>query len=148
MTIPIYINILMRRSIGAKNREEIKREEERKGRREENKMKAQIDREQTGEQRTKGIKITVKGRILGRNRKRKKVIQLGRLDLQDRLSRIEVGEGTISTKFGKLGVKIHRGKERKIGREEERIVKLSEERKVNEKNKNEEKSDTKNGRAE
>lgn len=111
-------------------------------------MKAQIDREQTGEQRTKGIKITVKGRILGRNRKRKKVIQLGRLDLQDRLSRIEVGEGTISTKFGKLGVKIHRGKERKIGREEERIVKLSEERKVNEKNKNEEKSDTKNGRAE
>lgn len=87
-------------------------------------MKAQIDREQTGEQRTKGLKITVKGRISGNSRKRKKVLQFGRQDQQERLSRIEVGEGEIRTKHGVLGVKIQRAKERKRGREEERIVRI------------------------
>lgn len=84
-------------------------------------MKAQIDREQTGEQRTKGIKITVKGRIRGRNRKRKKVIQIGRQDQQDRLSRIDEGRGEIRTRYGVMGIKVQRAKEREGREEQERI---------------------------
>lgn len=81
----------------------------------EKKMKAQIDREQMGEQRLKGLKIVVKGRIRGGNRKQKKVVQYGKQNQQDRLSRIDQGAGVINTRYGTLGIKVQSAKERKEG---------------------------------
>ncbi len=104
VNIFIHISILMRRGVGKKK-----------------KMKAQIDKEQMGEQRIKGIKIIVKGRIRGGNRKQKKVVQYGQQNQQDRLSRIELGAGEIRTRYGTLGVKVQSAKERREGRKEERI---------------------------
>lgn len=76
-------------------------------------MKAQIDKEQIGGQRMKGIKIVVKGRLRGSNRRKKKVMQYGRQNQQDRLSRIEQGGGAIRTKYGTIGVKVQSAKERR-----------------------------------
>lgn len=76
-------------------------------------MKAQIDKEQVGGRKMKGIKIVVKGRLRGSNRKKKKVLQYGRQNQQDRLSRIEQGAGAIMTKHGTLGVKVQSAKIRR-----------------------------------
>ena len=89
-------------------------------------MKALIDKEQMGEQRIKGIKIIVKGRIRGGNRKQKKVAQFGEQNQQDVLSRIEYGSGQIRTKYGTLGVKVQSAKERKEGTKHERIQWINE----------------------
>lgn len=84
-------------------------------------MKAQIDKEQIGEQKMKGLKIIIKGRIRGGNRKQKKVVQYGKQNQQDRLSRIDYGAGEIRTRYGTLGVKVQSAKERKEQNKNERI---------------------------
>ena len=89
-------------------------------------MKAQIDREQTGEQRVGGVKIEIAGRIRGANRAGKKVKKEGRQRQQDRLSRIELGAGPINTRYGTLGVKVQSAKERREELEKERITKVNE----------------------
>ena len=68
----------------------------------------------------------MKGRIRGGNRKQKKVVQYGQQKQQDRLSRIELGEGQIRTRYGTLGVKVQSAKVRKVGRKVERIKWISE----------------------
>lgn len=105
MIILICVNILMRGSI-------------------EKKVKAQIEKEQIGRQRMKGIKIEVKGRLRGSNRRRKKVMQYGRQNQQDRRSRIEQGAGVIYTKYGILGMKVQSAKERRERGEKERVRKV------------------------
>lgn len=105
MIIFIRIDILMRRSI-------------------EKKVKAQIEKEQIGRQRMKGIKIEVNGRLRGSNRRRKKVMRYGRQNQQDRRSRIEQGAGIIYTKYGIIGMKVQSAKERREGGEKVRVRKI------------------------
>jgi hypothetical protein len=52
-------------------------------------MKAQIDREQIGEKRVKGVVVKLSGRIRGVNRGQVKVVKVGKQNQQDRLSRVE-----------------------------------------------------------
>ena len=84
-------------------------------------MKAQIDKELVGEQRIKGIKIVVKGRIRGKDRKQKRITRYGEQDQQNKLSRIDYVSGQVRTKHGVLGVKVQSAKERRIERKIERI---------------------------
>ena len=77
----------------------------------------------------RGVRVVVKGRIRGMNRKRKKVVQYGKQNQQDRLSRIEYGAGVINTKYGTLGVKVQSAQVRERIRKEERIRKVKKEEK-------------------
>lgn len=52
-------------------------------------MKARIDREITGQRKIKGVRVVVKGRLGGRERKSKRVAQYGKQGLQEKLSRID-----------------------------------------------------------
>lgn len=84
------------------------------------KMKAQIDKGIIGEQRIKGLKLEMKGRIRGKDRKQKKVARYGGQDQQDILSRIDYAMGEVRTKYGVMGIKVQSAKER-VKRSEERI---------------------------
>lgn len=75
-------------------------------------MKARIDKGIVGEQRIKGIKIEMKGRIRGKDRKQKKVARYGGQDQQDILSRIDYAAGEVRTKYGVMGIKVQSAKER------------------------------------
>ena len=75
-------------------------------------MKARIDKGIVGEQRIKGIKIEMKGRIRGKDRKQKKVARYGGQDQQDILSRIDYAAGEVRTRYGVMGIKVQSAKER------------------------------------
>ena len=98
-----------------------KRKKKEKGEKREKKMKAKIDREQTGEIHIKGIHMEIAGRIKGVNRALKKVIKMGKQNQQDRQSEIGLGAGGVNTKYGTLGVKVQCATERKRAQKEIRI---------------------------
>lgn len=75
-------------------------------------MKAQIDREIVGEQEIKGLRIQMKGRIRGKDRKQKKVARYGEQNQQNILSRIDYGAGEVRTKYGVMGIKVQSAKGR------------------------------------
>ena len=87
-------------------------------------MKEQIEKEQIGRKRVKGVTMRIAGRLRGANRATHKVIKWGRQNQQDRLSTIELGAGAVFTKYGTLGLKVQCAKERERGQEIRIIRKL------------------------
>ena len=79
--------------------------------RREERMKAIIDREQTGERRIAGVTMVLVGKIKGKDRASKRVIKVGRQRQQNRRSRITADCSAIQTKHGTLGLRVQCGVE-------------------------------------
>lgn len=75
-----------------------------------------LDKNLVGKRKMLGLSTTVKGRLRGMTRKRKKTAKYGILMLQNKNSTLNFGRGSIYTKYGTIGIKTQsvQGRERPV----------------------------------
>ncbi len=71
-----------------------------------------LDKNLVGKRKMLGLTTIVKGRLRGMSRKRKKTAKNGILMLQNKNSVLSFGGGSIFTKYGTIGVKVHSAQSR------------------------------------